>query len=187
MCIGGCKWNIWGWWSWFHEIPSLPTVIKIPETVEGLWCEGEVHVGYKEAVFQPSSALCHVTEVHLILKIGSKSMTTTSHWRAGSTSDLLCSTLFVLSFWNRPWDCLVVERTAPNHSWRNPVERTMSVIKLGLQCVGTNATQGQLRVRKECQQPECSVWSHKVMKSAPSTLWIAKQVETGTLFSIQRY
>ena len=79
----------------------------------------------------------------------------------------------VLSFWNRPWDCLVVGRTAPNHSWRNPVERTMSVIKLGLQCVGTNATQGQLRVRKECQQPECSARSHKVMKSAPSTPSVA--------------
>ena len=39
----------------------------------------------------------------------------------------------------------MVERTAPNHSWRNPVERIiMSVINLGLQCVGTNAIQGQL-------------------------------------------
>lgn len=67
----------------------------------------------------------------------------------------------------------MVGRTAPNHSWRNPVEKTMSVIKLGLQCVGTNATQGQLRVRKECQQPECSARSHKVMKSAPSTPSVA--------------
>ena len=73
-------------------------MIKVPETVEGSWCEGEVHVGYKKAVFQPSSALCHVTEVHSILKIGSKSMTTTSHWRAGSTSDLLCSTLLCSPF-----------------------------------------------------------------------------------------
>lgn len=31
---------------------------------------------------------------------------------------------------------LVACRTAPNQSWRNPVERIMSIINLGLQCVG---------------------------------------------------
>ena len=46
----------------FSIIPSVSFVIKIPETVEGSWYEGEVHVGYKDAVFQPSSAR-HATEV----------------------------------------------------------------------------------------------------------------------------
>lgn len=33
-------------------------------------------------------------------------------------------------------DYLCAGRTAPYHSWRNPVERIMSVLNLGLQCVG---------------------------------------------------
>ena len=32
--------------------------------------------------------------------------------------------------------CLCAGRTAPYHSWQNPVERVMSVLNLGLQCVG---------------------------------------------------
>ena len=32
-------------------------------------------------------------------------------------------------------DYLCAARTAPFHSWRNPVERIMSVVNLGLQCV----------------------------------------------------
>ena len=39
-------------------------------------------------------------------------------------------------FLNLNLDYLCVGRTAPYHSWRNPVERIMSIIKLGLQCVG---------------------------------------------------
>lgn len=47
-------------------IPSVSFVIKILETIEGLWYEGEMHVGYKDAVLQLSSALRHSTEVHSI-------------------------------------------------------------------------------------------------------------------------
>ena len=33
-------------------------------------------------------------------------------------------------------DFLCAARTAPYHSWRNPVERIMSILNMGLQCVG---------------------------------------------------
>lgn len=33
-------------------------------------------------------------------------------------------------------DVLIAGRTAPNHSWANPVERIMSIVNIGLQCVG---------------------------------------------------
>ena len=52
-------------------------------------------------------------------------------WRAQSSSDLSLVALFS----NLDLD-LLVGRTASNHSWRNPVERIISVINLGLQCVG---------------------------------------------------
>ena len=43
--------------------------------------------------------------------------------------------------WRSPFlkldlDLLCAARTAPSHSWRNPVERVMSTLNLGLQCVG---------------------------------------------------
>ena len=39
-------------------------------------------------------------------------------------------------FLNLDLDLLVAARTAPSHSWANPVERVMSTMNLGLQCVG---------------------------------------------------
>ena len=60
----------------FLIIPSVSFIVKIPEMIEGSWYEGEVFVGYKDAVLEPSSALRHVTELNSILltKLGSKSV-----------------------------------------------------------------------------------------------------------------
>ncbi len=33
-------------------------------------------------------------------------------------------------------DLLIAGRTAPSHSWANPVERIMAIVNLGFQCVG---------------------------------------------------
>ena len=127
-------------------------MIKIPETVEGSWYEGEVHVGYKDAVFQPSSAVRHATEVHSILtsKIGNKSILFV--YTDGGPDHRLTFFSVQLSlvalFLNLDLDLLVVGRTAPNHSWRNPVERIMSAINLGLQCVGMMRKEGSSEFEK---------------------------------------
>ena len=46
-------------------------------------------------------------------------------------------------------DYLCAGRTAPYHSWRNPVERIMSVLNLGLQCVGLARQQMSDEFEKE--------------------------------------
>ena len=58
----------------FSLVPSISFIINISETIEGSFYEGAVHVGYKEAVLQPLSALHHATELHsmLIPKVGNK-------------------------------------------------------------------------------------------------------------------
>ena len=57
--------------------------------------------------------------------------------------------LFIIAlFLNLNLDLLVVARTAPNNSWKNPVERIMSVINLGLQCVGMMHTTGSTEFEK---------------------------------------
>ena len=136
----------------FSLIPSVSFIINIPESIEGSWYEGAVHVGYKDAVLQPSSALRHATEVNSILvpKIGNKSILFVcsdggpDHRLTFFSVQLSLIALFL----NLNLDLLVVGRTAPHHSWRNPVERIMSVINLGLQCVGMMRKEGSTDFEK---------------------------------------
>ena len=41
----------------FSLIPSVTLLIDIPDKIDESWYEGEVHVGIKDAVFEPSSCL----------------------------------------------------------------------------------------------------------------------------------
>jgi len=60
--------------SKFSVIQSVSFTIKILQTLEGSWYEGEVFIGYRSAVFEPSSALRHATKLYSILinKLGNK-------------------------------------------------------------------------------------------------------------------
>lgn len=51
----------------FGIIPSVTFVVDIPEDVKDSWYDGQVFVGMKEALFEPSSPHRHMTElVHLL-------------------------------------------------------------------------------------------------------------------------
>ena len=52
----------------FSIIPSVSFVLDIPEEFDQSWYRGTVHIGYKDAVLEPSSALRHVTELCSILE-----------------------------------------------------------------------------------------------------------------------
>ena len=136
----------------FSIIPSVSFIITIPESIDGSWYDGHVYVGYKDAVLEPSSALRHVTELHSILTplIGNKSIFFL--YTDGGPDH--CLTFFsvqlslIALFLNLDLDLLVVGRTAPNHSWKNPVERVMSIINLGLQCIGMMRKEGSPEFEK---------------------------------------
>ena len=49
-------------------------------------------------------------------------------------------------------DYLCAGRTAPYHSWRNPVERIMSILNLGLQCVGLARAEMPAEFEKEVKK-----------------------------------
>ena len=124
----------------FSIIYSVSFLITIPDTIEGTWYEREVFVGYKNAVLDPSSAHRHVTELYSVLLTRLNGKSILFVYTDGGPDHRLTFMSVQLSmialFLNLNIDLLVVGRTAPNHSWRNPVERIMSVINLGLQCVG---------------------------------------------------
>ena len=81
-------------------------------------------IGLKEGAFEPSSPLRHVTELHC---------------DGGPDHHLtyLSVKLSLISlFLKLDLDFLCACRTTPYHSWRNSTERVMSIVNLGLQCVG---------------------------------------------------
>lgn len=121
----------------FSIIPSVALEVEIPDAFEGSWYTGQVFVGLKDAVYQASSPLRHATELHskLITRIGSKTILFLFS-DGGPDHQLTYVSVQLSLIVNLNLDCLVACRTAPNHSWKNPVERIMSILNLGLQCVG---------------------------------------------------
>uniref|UniRef100_U9SMV1 Uncharacterized protein n=1 Tax=Rhizophagus irregularis (strain DAOM 181602 / DAOM 197198 / MUCL 43194) TaxID=747089 RepID=U9SMV1_RHIID len=50
-------------------IPSVAMICDIPESINGNFYRGKVHIGLKDPIFQPSSPLRHATELyHIFLK-----------------------------------------------------------------------------------------------------------------------
>lgn len=122
----------------FGIIPSAMLVIDIPDSIEGSWYSGSVYVGVKDSVFEPSSQLRHACELYnVIVSLPSKPILFL--YTDGGPNHRLTYISVQISliclFLKLDLDYLCAGRTAPYHSWRNPVERIMAVINLGLQCV----------------------------------------------------
>ncbi|KAK6189772.1 hypothetical protein SNE40_001768 [Patella caerulea] len=132
----------------FHihgAIPSVLFEVSIPENEDESFYQGTVNVTVKDKVFQPSTALRHMTETIKILRDSSSTdginlsvpvllMYTdggpdhrSTYWSVQLASILL--------FLHLDLDLLITARTAPCHSYTNPAERCMSLLNLGLQNV----------------------------------------------------
>ena len=129
----------------FSIIPSVSFVLDIPEEFDQSWYRGTVHIGYKDAVFELSSALRHVTELHSILHKQTSNPMLFIYTDGGPDHRLTYFSVqlsLIALFRKLDLDLLVAGRTAPCHSWKNPVERIMSIVNLGLQCVGMMRKEG---------------------------------------------
>ena len=124
----------------FSLIPSVTLLLDIPSSIEGSWYDGQVYVGFKDAIYEPSSCLRHSAELHdlLLTELGSKSILFlyTDGGPDHRTTYISTQLALIALFLNLNLDYLCAARTAPHHSWRNPVERMMSILNLGLQSVG---------------------------------------------------
>ena len=123
----------------FSLIPSVTLDVNIPEEVSGTWYSGQVYIGLKEGVFEPSSPQRHVTELKSCLSATENKPVLFVYSDGGPDHRLtyLSVKLSLISiFLELDLDFLCACRTAPSHSWRNPAERVMSIVNLGLQCVG---------------------------------------------------
>ena len=119
----------------FSLIHSVTFIIDIPATIDGSWYVGEVYIGLKDAVFEPSSPLRHLTELYSILvkRIGDKKalFIYTDGGADHRLTFVSVQLALIALFLNLNLDFICAGRTCPYHSWRNPVERIMSTINLG--------------------------------------------------------
>src|SRR5581483_7136011 len=127
-------------------IPSVAMICKIPESINGDFYAGKVHIGLKDPIFQPSSPLRHATELYkILLDERLIDMPVLCLYTDGGPDHRCTYTHIQLSyiclFIALDLDYFVAVRTPPQHSWKNPVERIMSILNLGLQSVGFMRTE----------------------------------------------
>ena len=125
--------------------PSVSFVVDIPENINESWYDGLVHVLFKDSAFEPSSPCRHAAELDAILQPNAMDYPVLFLYTDGGPDHRLTYasvklTLIAL-FLKLNLDYLCVSRTAPHHSYRNPAERVMSVINLGLQSIGLSRRQ----------------------------------------------
>uniref|UniRef100_UPI00358E6566 uncharacterized protein n=1 Tax=Myxine glutinosa TaxID=7769 RepID=UPI00358E6566 len=120
--------------------PSVSLLIDIPETIEETFHRGRVFVILKENAFQPSSAIRHMTELRALLKtLGQVKPVLLLYTDGGPDHRLtyLSVQLSLLALYiDMDFDFICAIRTPPQHSWKNPVERIMSILNIGFQGVG---------------------------------------------------
>ena len=124
----------------FSIIPSVVFEVNIPESIAGSWYDGNVHVLYKDAAFEPSSPIRHAAELVSVLRSKSLTHPVLFLYSDGGPDHRVTYTSVKLAlialYLDLNLDYLIAARTAPYHSFRNPAERVMSVLNLGLQSVG---------------------------------------------------
>ena len=119
--------------------PSVILNVDIPEHIEDTFHHGKVCVGIKDSVFQASSPKRHASEIYQYLKNQDDNELLFLYSDGGPDHNLtfLYVQLSLIGlFLALDLDCLVAVRTPPGHSWKNPAERVMCVLNLGLQSVG---------------------------------------------------
>ncbi len=122
----------------FSLLPSVALKVNIPEEVSESWYRGEVIITLKDAAFEPLSPMRHSTELLKVLQEDPKPIL---FLYSGGGPDHRVTYVgvqiaLIALFRHLDLDYLCAGHTAPCHSWRNPVERIMSTLNLGMQCVG---------------------------------------------------
>ncbi|CAG8523511.1 4076_t:CDS:2, partial [Scutellospora calospora] len=122
-------------------VPSVTMICDIPESIDGDFYNGNVYISLKDPIFQPSSPIRHSTELyHILLDESFRNKPILCLYTDGGPDHrctFMCVQLsYICLFLALDLDYFVAVRTPPQHSWKNLVERIMSILNLGLQCVG---------------------------------------------------
>lgn len=115
-------------------------ICNIPCTIEELFYKEQVYVGLKDLNFQVSNPLQHMAELYKILKYQNKNKPYLFLYTDGGSDYRIIyihvQMALIALYLKLDLDLLIAVRTPSGHSWKNPVERIMSILNLSLQCVG---------------------------------------------------
>ena len=127
-------------------VPSVMLHVDVPATVDGKWHQGQAFVGFKDSVFQPSSAYRHLEEtLRVTASINKPLMVLYSD--GGPDRSLTRATVMlahIYLFIKNDYDHLVVARTVPNFSLYNQCERVMSGINFALRNTSFNMVEAKV-------------------------------------------
>ena len=122
--------------------PSVALVHTIPDSIGQFFYQGKVYVTMKDSIFEPSSPLRHAAELSGILQrevnfiLKPVLLVYSDGGPDHRVTYVSVKAAMIALFLKHNLDLLVAAQTAPNQSYRNPVERIMSILNLPLQGVG---------------------------------------------------
>ena len=110
----------------FSMVPSVTLVNDIPTEITGSWYSGRVFYALKESAFEPSSPIRHVAELRSCLQslgeVNPILLLYTDGRPDHRLTYLSVQVALIALFRKLNLDYLCAARTAPCHSWKNPVE-----------------------------------------------------------------
>lgn len=117
--------------------PTMYLDHSIPLEVGQSFFRGRVFYGIKNAITQPSTAMRSVAELHATMSKTPDSdksilLVTTDGGPEHNVKNGSVRVSLTALFLKGDFDLLIAVRTAPGHSWVNPVERVMSICNIGL-------------------------------------------------------
>lgn len=152
----------------FGIVPSVVLLVDIPEEICGSWYHGSVKLLFKDSAFEPSSPVRHCAELHNILMTHSPEKPVLFLYTDGGPDHRVTYTSVKLSlialFKKMDLDYLCATRTASHHSYRNPVERIMSIVNIGLQAIAI--ARAEMPQEMEREADKCN--SLKALRAAAS-------------------
>lgn len=106
--------------------PSVTMFCHIPEDIDGTFYSGQVYVGAKDSILEPSSANRHAAELSQILSSHGETKPVLLIYTDGGPDHNLKNYTTMISlinvFLEHDLDMLQAVRTPPYNSWKNPVE-----------------------------------------------------------------
>ena len=135
----------------FGIVPSVTFILDISDSIEESWYTGSVHVGVEDAIFEPSSPLCHACELYnTLMSLPLRKSILFLYTDGGPDHRLTYLSVqisLITLFLKLDLDFLCAGRTAPYHSWKNPVEKSHVHFKLRFTVYSTSSSRNANRIR----------------------------------------
>ncbi|CAG8823410.1 42513_t:CDS:2 [Gigaspora margarita] len=144
-----------------HKLPIGEKVListNVPDNISDSFYSGDVYVGYENTIFESSNAICHATKFFqtISLKFSNKIPPILCLYTDGGpdhrTNFGSVQISLISLFFKGDFDMIIAMKTAPYHSWANPAERIMSILKLRLQNISLACNEFSLEQEKIFKQ-----------------------------------